>query len=163
MLLLKNFSMKNIKNIIYVPLILVLMACQTSEPEQQDLALLAKSNQYIEVDMKYFNDIDYATGIKTIPDEAMRNIKAVIYRIYSNVDIVDNQYVLRISSGKDIHISDTLFNIYYKHLKKANDYFTTPITASSAMEEDADMKKEHKGKYPVASPIGEEYLNSLLR
>jgi len=155
--------MKNPIILIALVLIMSLLACQSSKHVEPNVELLAKSDQYIEVDMKYFNDIDYATGIKKIPDDAMRDIKAVIYRIYSNIDIVDNQYILRVSSGKDIHISDMLFNIYNKHLQKANDYFTTPIAAINVEGENGKMKKEQEEEYPVASPIGQEYLNSLLR
>ena len=155
--------MKNPIILIALILIMSLLACQSSKHVEPNVELLAKSDQYIEVDMKYFNDIDYATGIKKIPDDAMRDIKAVIYRIYSNIDIVDNQYILRVSSGKDINVSDTLFNIYNKHLQKANDYFTTPIAAINVEGEDTDMNEDQEGGYLVASPIGEEYLNSLLR
>ena len=155
--------MKNPIILIALVLIMSLLACQSSKHVEPNVELLAKSDQYIEVDMKYFNDIDYAPGIKKIPDDAMRDIKAVIYRIYSNIDIVDNQFILRVSSGKDINVSDTLFNIYNKHLQKANDYFTTPIAAINVEGEDTDMNEDQEGGYPVASPIGEEYLNSLLR
>lgn len=110
-----------------------------------DTEVMVKSADFIDVDLKYFTDTVYLFGHKEIPKEDMKKIKTVIHRIYSNIELKNNQYFLKIKNGADVNISENIFNIYRDNINKLNK------EAVKSSENGIEL-----------SPITEEYLNSLL-
>lgn len=108
--------------------------------------LLAKSKDFIDVDLKYFTDPAYTEKADEIPKEELRKLKAVIYRVYSNVELINNHYNLKIKKGSDINISENLFQIYKNNLDLLN--------------QKANAKQPAVIKLP---PITKEYLDSLIK
>lgn len=108
--------------------------------------LLAKSKDFLDVDLRYFTDPAYTEKADGIPKEESRKIKAVIYRVYSHVELKNNHYILKINKGSDINISENLFHIYKNNLNLLN--------------QKANAKQPAVIKLP---PITKEYLDSLIK
>lgn len=121
-----------------------------------DIKTLALSKKLIEVDSKYFNDPDFMGDSKKIPLAELKKIRAILYRIYSNVEVENNQYNLKIYKGADIHITEEIFSIYKKDLEEMNAYIVEhnkQVAAGNAVDT----------VYIDIPAISDEYLNSLLQ
>lgn len=81
------------------------------------------------------------------PEEAAQ-MKAALFRFYSHVKLEDGVYQCNLSSGKEINISEELFNVLLANLQETN----------SQIKEFRD-----KGVSVFLPEVTEDYLNSLLQ
>lgn len=136
--------MKN--SLILALFIVLLFSCKQSNKinsPKSTTEISTNNIDFINVDLKYFTDTIYTFGYKEIPEKEMERIKTAIYRIYSNIELKNNQYVLNIKKGSDINISENIFKIYKKNIDLINQ------AASSQ-------------KISKLPPITSEYINSLI-
>lgn len=104
---------------------------------------LVESNAYIDVK-------DYGAEIS---DEVRENperkalVRAALYRFYSHVKIVDDQYTCDLTSADEINISPAMFKFMVDDIKKSNEYI---------------LNSKAKGHIPIIAPVDDDYLNSLL-
>lgn len=138
-------------------------ACTNTSPEKQlnELTSLAKSSTLLSVDPSYFTDSLYHTGQKEIPAEDLRILKAAIHRIYSNVTIVDNAYVLHVKTGSEIQIAEHLFERYKEDIAKNNALIKAQNKALFEQVKTADKADQEIDSIKI-KPITEAYLNALL-
>jgi len=74
----------------------------------------------LDVDTKYLEDTDYVTGKSKIPDSTLQQVKEIVRRVYSHIEVKDNQYILTAQNGKEIGISEAIFKLYKKSLDETN-------------------------------------------
>lgn len=74
----------------------------------------------LDVDTKYLEDTDYVTGKSKIPDSTLQQVKEIVRRVYSHIEVKDNQYILTAQNGKEIGISEVIFKLYKKNLDETN-------------------------------------------
>lgn len=74
----------------------------------------------LDVDIKYLEDTDYVTGKSKIPDSTLQQVKEIVRRVYSHIEVKDNQYILTAQNGKEIGISEAIFKLYKKNLDETN-------------------------------------------
>lgn len=107
---------------------------------------LVDDNTFIDVDITEINkQIAMAPG-EVNPDDIAR-CKAVLYRFYQNVELIDSAYVCSLKNGKEINISEQTFNTMLSDMNKAN-------------EDISNARK--RGEDITLSIPDDEYLNSLL-
>ena len=103
---------------------------------------LAKGDQLIDFsDSMLMGPID----INKLSNDDAKIAKAAIYRIYSNLELKDNQYLFRVKDAEKLHLSERVFDRYVKDIEEMNAHVRT----------EDEMKK--------LEPISSEYLNSLLK
>lgn len=102
-----------------------------------------ENNTYIDV-ADFGEDI---TPDKRNDPARLAQTKAAIYRFFSHVTVVDNQYVCDLTSAEQINVSKAMYNKMMNNLKETN----------------ANIREsEAQGHRVELGPLGEEYLNSLL-
>lgn len=103
---------------------------------------LAKGDQLIDFsDSMLMGPID----INKLTNDDAKIAKAAVYRIYSNLELKDNQYLFRVKDAEKLHLSERVFDKYVKDIEEMN----------------AHVRKEDEMK--KLEPISSEYLNSLLK
>ncbi|MEI5985336.1 MULTISPECIES: hypothetical protein [Sphingobacterium] len=103
---------------------------------------LAKGDQLIDFsDSMLMGPID----INKLSNDDAKIAKAAIYRVYSNLELKDNQYLFRVKDAEELHLSERVFDRYVKDIEEMN----------------AHVRKEDEMK--KLEPISSEYLNSLLK
>ncbi len=103
---------------------------------------LAKGDQLIDFsDSMLMGPID----INKLSNDDAKIAKAAVYRIYSNLELKDNQYLFRVKDAEELHLSERVFDRYVKDIEEMN----------------AHVRKEDEMK--KLEPISSEYLNSLLK
>lgn len=103
---------------------------------------LAKGDQLIDFsDSMLMGPID----INKLSNDDAKIAKAAIYRVYSNLELKDNQYLFRVKDAEKLHLSERVFDKYVKDIEEMN----------------AHVRKEDEMK--KLEPISSEYLNSLLK
>ncbi|QBR12865.1 hypothetical protein [Sphingobacterium sp. CZ-2] len=103
---------------------------------------LAKGDQLIDFsDSMLMGPID----INKLTNDDAKIAKAAVYRIYSNLELKDNQYLFRVKDAEKLHLSERVFDKYVKDIEEMN----------------AHVRKEDEME--KLEPISSEYLNSLLK
>ncbi len=82
---------------------------------------LVESGEYIDLDIKTLalsNSVNQGVtrSLKDDSDKAF----AALYRFYSHVTVVDDQYICDLKSGKDINVSERVFNELSNSLAEMN-------------------------------------------
>lgn len=112
---------------------------------------LVESGQFIDVDVKSLA-FEVANGGITRSGsnelkEDIAKMKAAVYRFYSNVEVSDGHYVVKVNSGKDLNISESVFEELVNNIDEMNAF----IDKVKAKGEDINMFE-----------ITQDYLDSLL-
>ncbi|MDE6142458.1 MAG: hypothetical protein K2F94_00100 [Muribaculaceae bacterium] len=111
-------------------------------------------NTFIDFDMKELTEETVITAHSktrlSSPKhmEASAEAKAATYRFYSNIKIENNQLIQTAKSGKELNMSEKVFNAYMDNIDELNRF------AREAIE---------RGDSIVIPEITDEYLNSLLQ
>ena len=125
---------------------------------------IVSENLYIDIDSADFEEVSNAINVcsrrqvlgEDIPaveitdriNDNIAKIKAAIYRLYSNLSIVDNKMVLAPGcTAESMKISDALFKRMQADIDQSNEFIRLQTEAGNATE---------------IAPITDEYLNSLL-
>ncbi|EEI92665.1 hypothetical protein HMPREF0765_1757 [Sphingobacterium spiritivorum ATCC 33300] len=111
-----------------------------------ELEKLAKGNAFINIDVNYFKQNTSLQNPKISPEER-KKLKAVAYRLYSNIVTNNNKMTLKAKSGAEIGISEEIYTIFNSSIEEANRY-------TEQYSKDPN--------YHVPS-ISENYLESLLK
>lgn len=87
--------------------------------------------------------------ISTLSDQEIAKIKAALYRFYSHVELGANgRYIVKISSGEDIRISEEIFYVFKENIDDINDILDDASKSNINYE---------------APQITKEYLEDLLQ
>lgn len=110
---------------------------------------LVESGEYIDLDIKTLalsNSINQGVtrSLKDDSDKAF----AALYRFYSHVTVVDDQYVCDLKSGKEINVSERVFDELSKSLEEMNKHIG---------------EAKAKGEPVHVSVPDSAYLESLLK
>lgn len=110
-----------------------------------------EENSYIELDVSALaKEIEKAqsTGSVSVDQDKVAQMKAALYRFYSNVELVNGTYVCKLTSAKDINVSADVYKALLDNLNEMN----------TAIQE---AKKD--GKEIVIPKVDKTYLESLLK
>ncbi|MEZ3549126.1 MAG: hypothetical protein K1W02_00080 [Muribaculaceae bacterium] len=112
---------------------------------------LVENGEYIDLDVKALA-FEVANGgtTQSTPEELKKNVammKAAIHRFYSKVEIIDGHYVVRAESGKELNVSERVYEALSDNLNEMNTFI--------------DNVKA-KGEEIKIPEITSDYLNSLL-
>ncbi|MGJ1388187.1 hypothetical protein ACR782_18450 [Sphingobacterium spiritivorum] len=111
-----------------------------------ELEKLAKGNDFINIDANYFKQ-NTSLQNPRISSEERKKIKAVAYRLYSNIITNNNKMTLRAKSGAEIGISEEIYTIFLSSIEEANRY---------------TEQHSKDPNYNVPS-VSEDYLESFLK
>lgn len=103
----------------------IVASCQSNSGEtvknvQAETTSGSSYADILDVDTKYLEDTDYVTGKSKIPDSTLQQVKEIVRRVYSHIEVKDNQYILTAQNGKEIGISEAIFKLYKKSLDETN-------------------------------------------
>ncbi|MGN0021665.1 MAG: hypothetical protein ACI35Z_12765 [Sphingobacterium hotanense] len=103
----------------------IVASCQSNSGEtvkdvQAETTSGSSYTDILDVDTKYLEDTDYVTGKSKIPDSTLQQVKEIVRRVYSHIEVKDNQYILTAQNGKEIGISEAIFKLYKKSLDETN-------------------------------------------
>lgn len=84
------------------------------------LKTLAESKEFMYFDRKYLAEENLDLSKPDFPKEDKVRIQVVAYRIFKAVKLQDNQYVVSVAKGADLHIPQTLFSAYRNSLENGN-------------------------------------------
>lgn len=110
-----------------------------------------EENSYIEIDVSALaKEIAKAqtTRSVSVDQDKVAQMKAALYRFYSNVELVNDTYVCKLTSAKDINVSADVYKALLDNLNEMN----------TAIQE---AKKN--GKEVVIPQVDKTYLESLLK
>lgn len=108
-------------------------------------------NSYIELDVSELaKEMEEAkiNSSGSVDQDKIAQMKAALYRFYSNVELINDTYVCKLTSGKDINVSADVYKALLDNLNDMN----------SAIQE---AKKN--GKEVVIPKVDKTYLESLLK
>lgn len=148
--------------ILAIPFMLAGCANEANEPVSiTDLANTIEAPEGLVrtyVDNNTFIDVDVPSIVaglanpagrsEAVKDDDIAKMKTAIYRFYKNVSLEDGYYVCAINSGKEINISENVFNALHDNLEEMNAF----IKAA-----------KDKGETVHIMEPDEAYLNSLLK
>lgn len=127
----------------------------TVNPVECSLARkIIDENTFIDFDMKELTEEIVITAHSKTRSSSPRHMetsaeaKAATYRFYSNIKIENNQLIQTAKSGKELNMSEKVFNAYMDNIDELNRF------AREAIE---------RGDSIVIPEITDEYLNSLLQ
>lgn len=107
-------------------------------------------NSYIELDVnELVNEIarSQMTRSVSVEQDKLAQMKAALYRFYSNVELVDDTYVCRLKSAEEINVSVDVYSALLNNLNEIN----------------VSIQEAKKNGMMISIPeVDEAYLNSLL-
>lgn len=138
----------NVKLTVVAAALLVLAASCANDAKNVENSVEPPLSAKEYVAQNTYIELPTMDGPLASPDRQSEEMKkAVLYRFYKHVKIIDNQYVWDISSGKEINISENIFNELVSNLTECNEWI---------------KEKQASGKKVEFGDIGEEYLKSLI-
>jgi hypothetical protein len=133
--------MKNIC-LLLIAFTITLSATAQKHPRPKTVKEMALSVDYLEVDL-----VKMAKENKHSKAD-MDKLKAIQYRFYKHVRLVNGAYASTVTNGAAIHIAEADYAYYLTKLNSVN----------------AVAKAERaKGKKAQLNPIDDKYLNALLK
>lgn len=145
-----------LKIISYLFIISLLTSCSKSEEifyenvnKIPHLKSTVKPRTLFEKDEHLAPKVDFYDPnlVESLTDSEIAELKVIIYRFYNTVEIIEGNYVTKIRKGKEIKISEDIFNILKENLDQLN------IQANNLHQEGNIVDK------PEVNTI---YLESLL-
>ncbi|GEM_PF-2119718 len=125
-----------------------LMACEVGKKvdrtnyDQFTIEELAKGDQLIDFSDSMLNG---PIDINKLSNDDAKKAKAAVYRVYSNLELKDNQYLFKVKNAEELHLSERVFDRFVKDIEEMN----------SNVRKENEMEK--------LEPISSEYLSSLLK
>lgn len=138
----------------------IFTSCQPNSGEQvkEEQVVATKSirqEDILDVDIKYLENPDYVRGKSKIPDSTIQQVKEIVRRVYSHIDIKDKQYILKAQSGKEIGVSEAIFQLYKKNLDQTN------AVLLKWEKEGQESGEHHEFALPTIKEEDLKYLDSL--
>ncbi|MCQ2146303.1 MAG: hypothetical protein MJZ16_02175 [Bacteroidales bacterium] len=81
---------------------------------------ILEDGEFLSVDMSDIDIVASKGDPSMLTPEQLATIKVVIYRFYRHVKIVDGYYVTEATSGKQLNMSEELFQFYLKDMNNVN-------------------------------------------
>ncbi len=128
--------------------ITLLTACEVGKKvdhinyDQFTIEELAKGDKLIDFSDSMLNG---PIDINKLSNDDAKKAKAAVYRVYSNLELKDNQYLFKVKNAEELHLSERVFDRFVKDIEEMN----------SNVRKENDMEK--------LEPISREYLSSLLK
>ncbi len=138
----------------------IFASCQPNSGEQvkEEQVVATKSIQQddiLDVDIKYLENPDYVRGKSKIPDSTIQQVKEIVRRVYSHIEVKDKQYILKAQSGKEIGVSEAIFQLYKKNLDETN------AVLLKWEKEGQESGEYHEFALPTIKEEDLKYLDSL--
>lgn len=115
-------------------------------PVDTAVAYLAKSSAFISITPAYFTNPQLLR--QPIPKEDKDKLNAITYRVMKHVKLIDSQYVFSVKNGKEIGISEDIYEIQRSNFEQANDWIRS---------------ETKKGIKLDLMQVTDTYLENLLR
>jgi len=138
----------------------IFASCQPNSGEQvkEEQVVATKSIQQddiLDVNIKYLENPDYVRGKSKIPDSTIQQVKEIVRRVYSHIEVKDKQYILNAQSGKEIGVSEAIFQLYKKNLDETN------AVLLKWEKEGQESGEHHEFALPTIKEEDLKYLDSL--